>query len=204
MTVVTVPGRQGTVPSRPAWMPTCRSRLERMNCFHGVRKSADPRLIDRHVGFTPLSQLGTVVHWAGLRRGTNSSLNERSGVGQMERPCWGCGSTKLDPVEDPFLLYWLLRAFGVQLCHCGGCHRFRLSRRSEWVLSPIYDPTVQAHVSAPPASPPPSQKETGIQSKVCPRCGSQDIQRLPHLLAKHADTGGPMARCLVCKREFTL
>ena len=40
--------------------------------------------------------------------------------------------------------------------------------------------------------------------QVCPRCGSQDIQRLPHLLAKHADTGGPMARCLVCKHEFTL
>src|SRR5438094_5679883 len=54
----------------------------------------------------------------------------------MERPCWRCGSTKLDPVENPLLLYWLLRAFGLQLCHCGGCHRFRLSRRSEWVLSP--------------------------------------------------------------------
>ena len=58
----------------------------------------------------------------------------------MDRPCWKCGSVKLDPTEHPALLYWLARAFRLQLCVCGGCHRFRLTRKSAWTVSPYHTP----------------------------------------------------------------
>jgi hypothetical protein len=58
----------------------------------------------------------------------------------MAKPCWKCGSVKLDPTEYPAFLCWLVKVFRSQLCICGGCHRLRLTHRSDWTISPYHIP----------------------------------------------------------------
>src|SRR5438874_4972133 len=98
----------------------------------------------------------------------------------MDTPCWRCGATKLEPIEGPVFFYWPARALGLQLCSCAGCHRLRLSRRSDWDFS---KPNTHTEIvcSQTPSLPWKREPEPDTRPmRRCPYCGSPDIQRLPH------------------------
>ena len=68
----------------------------------------------------------------GSREGLRYDRAYSKNLYDAARPCWICGARTFDKVRSPLPLHWAVRVFGLQLCRCGGCHRFRFVLRSRF------------------------------------------------------------------------